>query len=289
MNVDMISTVIREVAQNQAAQFKSAIDSVKADFERRLQEVEAAKAELEKRHVEEIEALKKSLDVSAEIKALEDLLVEEREKRVSEVAELRKYFEEKIKSADASHAEIEQKHAAEIQALREVVDDRSEVGALEKQIGELRTELAKSREASEAADAELRVSVESVAALGKALSESAEEHKAELAKVVKSLEDMPEIPELPAELADLAEVVKGMVGELAEKVARIEKMASGFMHFRGTWDEEVSDYTKGASVVCKNSLWVATRDNDLGNPGDRDSGWQLCIKSGKVIAPYEHR
>ena len=306
-------------------------------------------AESADQHNAAIEALKKSLDVSAEIKAIEDLLLEEREQRVADVSSVKSDVDARFKSLDDSLTEretkqaealesvrkefsaavesatkevrseivgiqkqvdtkataadvekhlkdaavswtaIEQKCAADIQAVREVVEDRSYVETIEKELASLKSDITKSREAAEAADAELRACVDAVSeTIGKALSEAIDEQKAEIEKVAKSIEDLPAVPEIPAEIFSLPEVVKAFVAEVSERVEKAEKMASGCVKFAGAWDEE-GTYEQGALVVGKNALWVALKDHPSGAIGERDSGWKMVLKSGKLITPYEHR
>lgn len=242
----------------------------------------------------EVKALQASLsklneDVSAavaepiaELKTLVKSLSDELQKQRAE-------FELRLKSADDARAEIEQKHEAEAKALREFAEASSaSAGTLMEEVIALKAELTEARKSAEDI-AELRASVSAVEAIGKALSESVEAHKADTAVLAKSLSELPEIPEIPAELTALPEVVKGLIADLSERVEAVAKMADGCMKFKGTWDDG-EEYGIGATVAHKNAQWTAMRDKP-GTPGDKDSGWKMCMKvnGNRLTTPYEHR
>lgn len=205
------------------------------------------------------------------------------EKLSSEIESQKAEHAQQIKAAEEARIALEQKHAAEIKALRDE-NDGSAVEALTKELATLKKALAESKDEAAKANAALQATVGEVQALAKTASEHALEQKRELVSLGKSLKEIPPIPELPAELAKIPEVVL----DLKARVESAEKFAAEGMYFAGQWDEQ-GEYRKGAAVACKNALWVAMRSDELGTPGDRDSGWKMCIKSGKLITPYEHR
>ncbi len=121
--------------------------------------------------------------------------------------------------------------------------------------------------------------VDAVELLGASLAE----RMATVDTAVSELKSL-QLPEIPAEVV----AIPARLAEFESVLAELVEKSTGYMHFRGSWDER-DDYKLGATVAHKNSLWVAMREKDMGIPGERDSGWRMCIKSGKVIPPYEHR
>lgn len=169
----------------------------------------------------------------------------------------------------AAAADIATFKASLSTVLEDLKAQRAEIAAAQEQ-------LAQQSKAFDEKQAALADTVEQRIAT---VAESTEGLKHEITKAVQSLEKKP--AETPAEKPD-SELV-ALVHSLTEKVAAM----SGSMKFAGTWDE-TSSYSEGAAVAAKNSLWVAMRDKP-GTPGERDSGWKLAIKSGKLVTPYEHR
>lgn len=139
--------------------------------------------------------------------------------------------------------------------------------------------------------------LQAVKAMAETLSAELQAHRAESAAAMQSLAEKA----AQDTRSQLEEVLKGLREELKrepvdlsplqERLAALETKSrerESAMRFVGTWDE-AQTYKTGHAVALKNSLWVAMRDEDLGTPGERNSGWQMCIKSGKVIAPYAER
>lgn len=247
---------------------------------------------LEVRHQDEIVALRKEWE-DATAKSAEQ--VTGLSESVSGEAEKREAFEARLKASE--------------DALREQLAERdTKIGVLEKALAESNQKQAdafalieKTADRIDAAEKAIpqdaagrleEVQKESAAALAERDARIAELEKS-LASVLETVANVDqsltaikalEIPKVPDEVIALPEQFEEVRKQVGDAIERVNKC----MRFAGRWDEGET-YKVGDTVAEKNSLWVAMVDNPPKGPGSDLSGWQLAIKSGKLVTPYEHR
>lgn len=271
-----------------SAEIKKCRDDCAADraqLEVRLKAAEEAAVAREQKHVAELEALQKSFaDRVAELSAiLSELTAKHAKADQFSAAALEKQLAER----DTKLAALEKRLAESgdaIQALTKSLDERSRSAS--EGVSALKSDIDAQRKSLDGSIATLRDGDSSAVARIDALEKSAAATAELMVSVEKTLKEIEsiEIPEIPKDVTDLATKFASFEVHLAEIAERV----TNCMHFDGQWDDR-GEYKAGSAVAFKNSLWVATRDDDLGTPGDRDSGWKMCIKSGKLITPYDHR
>ena len=249
------------------------------DAKAREHALEKALSESEVSASQAQESLRKELTALSKHGTTLEKLAKDAEKSAAEsqVALQKAMSEQSDRVAALEKALAEAVSPQEHEGLRHALaDSEKQISALAKALKDAQESAAASH--AQAAQASSDQS-EKIAALEKALEESA--GKAVEAKMaLKSLTERVEKAEQPKD-----DGMAQRLGEIIEKMASIENHVRDCMRYEGVWEE--GSYTKGAAVSAKNSLWVATRDTD-GAPGDRDSGWKLCIKYVKPN-PYVDR
>lgn len=226
----------------------------------------------------------------AEIKSFAEGLAEQFQRHCEEQSKVREDLEQRIKAADDLLLETQEAHKKELEAIRKSVEDRSEVEKLVEAVKSLSQTVTVDRERLEKSIESLKSEIaerdERIESLSKALADAQKERERVDGRV-EELAGLVQKAGNSAELESIAEKLSSLESSLSESLAQLNERVVGCMKFAGQWDEG-EKYETGATVAYKNSLWVAMRDNP-GSPGTSDSGWKMCIKSGKLITPYEHR